>query len=102
MYTTMKKLKEIKINKFQLNILLDVNEKSTFEMLLNEGVYCMQCNDICKNGVNNYIITLNSMNDIVVKGECGSCENKVTRVVEFGENRTFFEKALKFRKSIQN
>ncbi|NQU52710.1 MAG: hypothetical protein HQ522_09250 [Bacteroidetes bacterium] len=98
----MKKLKEINLNTFQLNVLLNEQEKEAFEMLLNEGVYCMQCNDVCKDGVVDYSIKLNSLNDVVVDGDCGTCGNKVGRVMEFGEDPTFFAKAVEFRKSIQN
>ena len=98
----MKKLNEIKLNTFQLNVLLNEQEKEGFEMLLNEGVYCTRCNDVCKDGVVHYSIKLNALNDVVVDGECATCGHKVCRVMEFGEDRAFFEKALEFRKSIQN
>ena len=38
---------EIKINKFQLSILLDRETKKEFDFLLNNGVYCSNCNGIC-------------------------------------------------------
>ncbi len=98
----MKKLKEINLNTFQLNVLLNEQEKEGFEMLLNEGVYCMQCNDVCKDGVVNYSVKLNSLNNVVIDGECATCGNSVCRVMEFGEDRTFFKKAMEFRKSLAN
>ena len=98
----MKKLKELKLNLFQLNALLSEQEKEGFEFLLNEGVYCNRCNDVCRDGVINYSVKLNWLNDIVVDGECAKCGHKVCRVMEFGEDKTFFAKAVEFRESIQN
>ncbi|NQU54475.1 MAG: hypothetical protein HQ522_18280 [Bacteroidetes bacterium] len=40
------KLNEFKLNLFQLNVLLNKEEKEGFEWLLNEGIYCMRCNDV--------------------------------------------------------
>jgi len=98
----MKKLKEITLNDFQLNVLLNEEEKNDYNYLLNKGVYCTGCGDVCKEGVVKTAVTLNSLNDIVVRGNCVICGHEVARVIEFGENKSFFEKAMKFRKSIQN
>ncbi len=77
-------------------------EAQDFKLLINEGVYCGQCNDICRKGVSDYTITLDTRNDIVIRGACKVCGASVCRVMEFGESRMFFEKAIEFRKSIQN
>lgn len=47
----MNKQKNIQINPFQLNRLLDENEKEDFQFLLDHGVFCNQCELICENGV---------------------------------------------------
>ena len=98
----MHKLKELKLNSFQLAILLSEDEKSAFEYLLREGVYCTKCSGLCENGVVNYSSRLDSWNNVVVDGECASCGNSVCRVMEFGEDPVFFIKAVEFRKSISN
>ena len=98
----MKKLKEIKLSRFQLNVLLNKEEKEGFGYLLKHGVYCTRCNAICTKGVVNYTIRLNWLNDIVVEGECAVCGQKVTRVMEFGESKTFFDKAMDYREALQN
>ena len=98
----MKKLKEIKLSHLQLDFLLNKEEKKGFSFLLNHGVYCTRCNAICAKGVVNYTLRLNRFNDIVVDGECAVCDQKVTRVMEFGENILFFEKAMDYRESLQN
>lgn len=98
----MKRLKEIKLNDFQLNVLLSDEEKSGYQYLLDNGVYCTQCKGVCKKGIKKTAVKLSSLNDIVVEGNCNVCGHKVARVMEFGENRAFFEKAMNFRKSLQN
>jgi DNA polymerase II large subunit len=37
----------------------------------------------------------------MVKGTCKECQGKVTRIIEFGEDQDFFNKANNFRKSIK-
>ncbi len=102
MVKPMIKLKELKLNLFQLNVLLNKEEKEGFEWLLNEGVYCMRCNDVCKDGVVNYSTRLDSWNNVIVDGRCATCGNSVCRVMEFGEDPGFFAKAIEFRESLQN
>ena len=98
----MKKLKEIKLSRLQLDVLLNKEEKEDFGYLLKHGVYCTRCNEICVNGVLNYTVRLNWLNDIVIEGECAVCGQKVTRIMEFGENKSFFDKAMDYRESLQN
>jgi hypothetical protein len=98
----MKRLKEIKLNDFQVNVLLSDEEKSGYQYLLDNGVYCTQCQGICKKGIVKTAVKLNSLNDIMVEGNCRECGHKVARVMEFGEDRSFFEKAVNFRESLQN
>lgn len=97
----MKKLKEITLNDFQLNVLLSEEEKNGYYYLLNNGVFCAGCGGVCKKGVVNTTVILDSLNDILVRGNCAICGHKVARIMEFGEDKSFFEKAVKFRKSVQ-
>jgi hypothetical protein len=39
----MSKLPELKINRFQLNVLLNKDQKEGLNYLLNRGVYCSTC-----------------------------------------------------------
>lgn len=96
----MKRLKEIKLNDFQLNVLLGDEEKNGYNMLLN-NVFCSGCGDICREGIVKTDVTLDSRNDIVARGNCKVCGHAVARVMEFGQDKSFFEKAMNFRKSIQ-
>ncbi len=97
----MKRLKEIKLNEFQLNVLLSEEEKYGYRYLLQNGIYCNGCHDICNKGVELDSVKLDKLNDIVVEGSCNACGHQVVRVIEFGENPEFFEKAMNFRKSLQ-
>ncbi|HBX52752.1 MAG: hypothetical protein A2275_08990 [Bacteroidetes bacterium RIFOXYA12_FULL_35_11] len=97
----MDRLEEIPINIFQLNILLDENEKDGFEYIKNNNVYCVTCKKMCVKGIEIKEMYLTSLNDIKICGICNKCKNKVTRILEFGENKRFFNNANKFRKSIQ-
>jgi hypothetical protein len=97
----MNKQKNIQINPFQLNRLLDENEKEDFQFLLDHGVFCNQCELICENGVEDYTTHLDAHNDIVLRGKCAVCGGKVSRIMEFGEDETFFEKAYNFKEELK-
>ncbi|MGQ1788323.1 MULTISPECIES: hypothetical protein [unclassified Saccharicrinis] len=88
---------DIEINKFQLNALLNHHEKRGFKYLLENEVQCDSCNGLCKHGVTNYSLYLDRFNDIKVTGECAECENQVSITMAFGENESFFRKAMQFR-----
>lgn len=47
----MNKLAEKKINRFQLNVLLNDEQKVEFNYLLNQGVYCRTCGGTCGKGL---------------------------------------------------
>ncbi len=96
----MKKFKDIKINHFQLNVLLDEEQKNGFNLLLERGVYCPHCGDMCSKGIELKEIFLDSMNDIRIEGICNVCGGAVARIMEFGEDKEFFQKAIDFRKSL--
>jgi len=96
----MKYQKRIEINKFQLNLLLNEEQKEIYNRILNENVFCKTCLGVCSEGVKVNKIFLDSLNDIVINGTCKVCNDKVSRVMEFGENQSFYNKANDFRQSI--
>lgn len=98
----MSKLKEMSLDWVQLNNLLNQEEKDAYDFLLNNGVFCTRCSSICREGVDVISVSLNWLNDIVVKGRCKFCGHKVVRIMEFGENQEFFIKAMEFRSSVGN
>lgn len=94
------KLKEISLNRFQLNILLNEEEKEAYQYIVQEGTYCVHCKEICSQGVDVKENYLNEMNDVLIKGKCKKCLGSVSRFIEYGEFEDFFERANNFRKSI--
>jgi len=90
-------LSDIEINKFELNELLSQYEKQAFKYLLKNGIYCNLCKDFCKVHLSQIKIYLDRFNDIKVVGQCTECNHEVTRIMEFGENESFFRKAVQFR-----
>ncbi|WP_282124952.1 hypothetical protein [Marinifilum flexuosum] len=96
----MSKFKEIKLNQFQLNVLLDEEEKAAYDYIVQEGTYCVHCKEMCTKGVDVKENFLNDMNDILIKGTCKICNGRVSRFIEYGEFDDFREKALRFRISI--
>jgi hypothetical protein len=95
----MKRRKELSINTFQLNRLLDKSQQDGFRYLLENGVHCRTCNGICP-GVRDYSLQLNDMNDVLVDGFCRTCGNQVVRLMEFGEDAGFFSRAEKLRSEL--
>lgn len=95
-------MNDIEINNFQLNGLLNYHEKQGFKYLLENGIFCSTCNDFCEYGVSNYKLILDRFNDINVIGECTLCGTKVSKVIEFGDNESFFRKAVQFRHTIHS
>lgn len=96
----MKRPEEIKINRFQLNVLLDDKQKEGFDYIVNQNVYCVNCGGACNQGIAIKEIILDSLNDVRIEGTCKQCQGKVARIMEFGENKEFHQKAMGFRKSI--
>ena len=96
----MKRPPEIPINRFQMAILLDEKRKQDYQFLLDEGVICFQCGGIAQKGIVVTEMYLTSLNDIYVRGTCNVCQGKVARIMEFGEDKAFYEKACDFRKAI--
>lgn len=97
----MKKQSEIKINQFQLAVLLDETDKEFFKRIISHNVYCLNCRNFAQNGVEIEEIFLTRLNDVRVHGKCKVCKGEVRRLFEFGDEGNFNNKAKKLRKSIQ-
>jgi hypothetical protein len=98
----MKRPSTIKINQFQLARLLNKDQKQFFDRVTKEDVYCGKCIDAAPVGMTINEIFLNDLNDIVAKGTCNNCNHEVARMIEFGEDKAFYEKAMNFRKSLED
>ena len=95
------KLSDIQINIFQLNLLLEKDQKEFYDQVIANNVFCANCGGQCPKGITVTEILLNSRNDILVNGTCNECSGKVARYIEFGEDEAFYKKAMNFRKSMQ-
>ena len=98
----MKRPPEIKLNKFQLALLLNNDQKGFYNEVLADNVFCSNCGGIALKGIEIEEIFLTDLNDILVRGTCKVCNGKVARVFEFGEDKAFYNKANDFRKAIRN
>lgn len=98
----MKRPEEIKINRFQLAILLNDEQKKFFDTVMADNVFCVQCGGTCEKGITINEIFLTDLNDILVKGNCNTCKGNVARMMEFGEDKEFYNKVMDFRNSIKN
>ena len=90
---------EIQINRFQLALLLDNSQRGVYDEVLANNVFCSHCGGIAQKGIVAEDIYLTRLNDIMVRGTCKACNGKVARILEFGEDKTFYEKANNFRSS---
>jgi len=97
----MKRQPELKINPFQLAILLNAVEKHYFNVVIENHVYCSQCRGFAIDGIDVEEMYLTDLNDIRVWGRCRKCKGEVGRIFEYGENKEFCEKACRFRESIK-
>lgn len=96
----MKKQSEIRINQFQLAVLLDETDKEFFKRIISQNIYCLNCRDFAHKGVEIDEIYLTRINDVRVHGKCKVCNGEVSRLFEFGDDSVFNNKAKKLRKSI--
>jgi hypothetical protein len=93
-------LEEIKLNQFQLNVLLSEEDKEEYEYIIEEEIFCMKCDENCSQGVEIKEHFLNTMNDLLLKGTCKKCGTAFSHFIDFGEDPDFFKRAVAFRKSI--
>lgn len=98
----MKELPEIPINRFQLAVLLNEEEKHFYSFVLENLFYCIRCRGYAVEGVEEESIFLNSENDIMVEGRCRMCGGRVTRLFEFGKKNLFNRRASRLRESIEH
>jgi hypothetical protein len=98
----MKRPPEIQINQFQLACLLDEEQMGFYKEVLADNVFCGHCGGVASKGIVVQEIFLTDLNDILVRGTCKVCNGKVARILEFGKDKAFYEKANDFRNSIRN
>lgn len=81
-------------------VLLDEVEKHFYHFVLENFIYCSNCKGFVKEGVDVEEICLTDSNNIKVWGRCRKCNGWVCRLFGFGENKEFYERACRFRESI--
>jgi len=96
----MKRPPQIPLNQFQLAILLNDDEKQFYNAVLAENVFCRSCAGSVAKGVTVTEIHLTDLNDLLVRGNCKVCKGLVARTFEFGDQKAFYDRAMKFRKDI--
>ena len=95
----MKERKTIKINAFQLHLLMNEEDQQGFVILQNNS-FCFSCKE--ERSLSNIEeIILNDLNDIEIGGTCPVCGGKMSRYMEFGEDQDFSNRADLFRKQIK-
>lgn|GEM_PF-616669 len=97
----MEKLPEIKINSFQLAVLLDEAKKLFYKFVIENLVFCAQCRETAHEGIDVTEVYLTASNDVRVRGRCRKCDGEVIRLFAFGGNKMFYEKACRLRESIR-
>ncbi len=75
----MGKLPEIKINSFQLAVLLDEAKKLFYRFVIENHVFCAQCGEIAHEGIEVTEVYLTALNDVRVRGRCRKCNGEVIR-----------------------
>ena len=92
---------EIKINRFQLGVLLSGEGKKFYDLIISNNIYCSRCHGYSKEGIIVDIAYLTVENDIKVYGRCKVCNGDVSRLFTFGGVEEFNQKANKLRRSIK-
>lgn len=72
----MKKYDEIEMNQEDLKF-IHGDEYEFFEQKIIPNCYCRNCKSSYNSTIVNYIIFLNDLNDIILKGFCEKCKNPI-------------------------
>ncbi|MFP4543509.1 MAG: hypothetical protein ACLFQU_04675 [Candidatus Kapaibacterium sp.] len=94
----MKRLPEYKLTRLQLYSMMNAEQKSFVDYILENNIICAHCKEPGSMGMNADEYLLTDMNDLLVKGTCKKCNGEVGRLMEFGEDQEFYNKAMKLRR----
>ena len=81
-------MKQIEITQNELEEILDSDWEFFRDKIINGNVWCMDC----RNGdqtIIDYKIFISERNDIILKGICKKCGNKVGRLLETGDEEKY-------------
>jgi hypothetical protein len=98
----MKEKPSIEITENDIKTFLQDNYPD-FRGIVTTGVYCSHCKlDHLNAGIKEYIITLNDLNDVHLKGKCNICGREVGRYIAYGETPAVFQRAEEFRNAYKS
>lgn len=86
---------EREINEKQLEFILGEDRQSFYDKI-TPSCFC-SCEPEGTRSIVDYRIYLNDLNDLVLRGRCGSCGCLMNRYVETGENEEYLKKIEKLR-----
>ncbi len=78
-----RKIKTIPVNTDDVAFIFS-EDPGEFDFITSH-CYCVQCQNNYNSTIINYIITLNSLNDIELTGFCKDCNHQMGRYIETGE-----------------
>lgn len=87
---------EIEIDMEDVEIIMG-NDITHLDKILNNGIYCRECENSYTGAIENYKIYLNKLDDIIFRGQCTKCKNRVGRYIETGETKLKAEIARHIR-----
>lgn len=74
-----------------------------YQAIVAENIFCANCSrDHLSVGIKDYKITLNTDNDIHLKGKCTRCGEEVGSYLEYGEIPELYQRAEDVRKERQS
>lgn len=92
---------QTKIRLLDLKTILG-NDFHLFETETLPNCWCYKCNTKKgKSKIVNFLVFLNDVNDIVLRGFCADCGSRLDRYVEIGEVEKYTKKISKIRKDLR-
>ena len=79
---------EIQITEDELKFIVEDEFDQIVDLARNNS-FCSRCHGKNKVEMIDYELMLNDLNDVVFQGKCKSCNGKIARYVEIGEQMKF-------------
>ncbi len=84
----MRKEIEVQITEDDLKFIVE-DEFDQIVDLARKNSFCSRCHGKNKVEMIDYKLILNDLNDVIFQGKCKSCNSKIARYVEIGEQMKF-------------
>lgn len=86
--------KNVKINQADLQFIYG-DDYSFFKSKIISNCFCTTCpNSKYDSTIVDYAIFVNELNDLILKGKCAKCGNKIARYLETGEVEEYAERIM--------